>query len=257
MTEVVQNIPFRIKHKDMDLQGLKDAIDEAFLTYHERKWIKKETFSPSKLGYGHGRCPRYWHIAFTGAEFVEEPDARGVMNMLMGTLAHDRLDELFRRSPLDVVDSEREVKTEDPPIRGFIDIVIRKTSGEEITGEFKTSGHRSFMWRMSKMEASGYHILQVLLYMWATESDEALIIYESKDSHQLLIIPVYKADHVEDLEELLGWMRKVRSTWENDEIAIRPYRSNSKVCKGCPVRETCFESFREGDVKLETLSVLQ
>lgn len=257
MTDVVQNIPFRIKHKDMDLQGLKDAIDEAFLTYHETKWIQKKTFSPSKLGYGHGRCPRYWHIAFTGADFVEEPDARSVMNMQNGTLAHDRLDELFRRSPLDIVESEQEITTEDPPIRGFIDIIIRKSSGEQIVGEFKTSGHRSFMWRMSKMEASGYHILQVLLYMWATGNEEALLIYESKDSHQLLIIPVYKADHVDDLEELLGWMRNVHKTWADGEIAKRPYRSNSKVCKQCPVRETCFENFDEGVVKLEPLSVLQ
>lgn len=256
MSEVVQNIPFKKRHGDVNLDALKDAIDEAYKTYHSRQFRRKTTFSPSTLGYGKGRCPRYWYIAFDGAEFVEEPDARGVANMQNGILAHTRLDELFQRSPLEIVDSEREITSEDPPIRGFGDIIINR-AGEEVVGEFKTTGHRGFMWKMTKMEASGYHVLQVLLYLWATDNETGLLIYESKDTHQLLIIPVFRSDHEEELQELLEWMRTVRQSWEDQELPIRPYRSNSKVCKECPVRETCFEDYPRGDVKIETLRVLQ
>lgn len=256
MSEVVQNLGFKKRHGDIDIKAFKKAIDDAYKTYHTRKWIKKETFSPSKIGFGHGRCPRYWYIAFEGAEFVEEPDARSVANMKNGTLAHDRLDELFRRSPLDIVDSEREIKTIDPPIRGFIDIIINR-AGEEVVGEFKTTGHRGFMWKMTKMEASGYNVIQVLLYLWATDNEVGLLIYESKDSHELLVIPVFRSDHEEELQEILGWMREVRKSWEDQELPERPYRANSRVCKGCPLQETCFEDYPRGDVKLEPLSTLQ
>lgn len=256
MSEVVQNIPFKKRHGSINLEALKDAIDEAYKTYHNREFKQKTTFSPSTLGFGKGRCPRYWYIAFEGAEFVEEPDARSVANMKNGTLSHDRLDELFRRSPLDIVDSEREILANNPPLRGFGDIILNYM-GEEVVGEFKTSGHRSFMWRMTKMEASGYNIIQVLLYLWATDNETGLLIYESKDTHQLLIIPVFKSDHEEELQELLEWMRTVRKSWEEQELPERPYRSNSKVCKECPVREACFEDYPRGDVKIETLRVLR
>lgn len=255
MSEVVQNIPFKKRHGDIDLQGLKDAIDEAYKTYHVREYRKKTTFSPSTLGFGKGRCPRYWYIAFDGAEFVDEPDARSVANMKNGTLAHERLDELFRRSPLEVIDSEREILAEDPPLRGFGDIIL-SYAGEEVVGEFKTSGHSGFMWKMTKMEASGYNIIQVLLYLWATDNETGLLIYESKDTHQLLIIPVFRSDHEEELQEMLEWMRTVRKSWEERKLPERPYRSNSKVCKQCPVREACFEEYPRGDVKIETLRVL-
>lgn len=256
MSEVVQNIPFKKRHGDINLKAFKNAIDEAYASYHSREYRTKTTFSPSTLGYGKGRCPRYWYIAFDGADFVEEPDARGVANMKNGTLSHDRLDELFRRSPLDIVESEREILSEDPPLRGFADIVINR-AGEEVIGEFKTSGHRSFMWRMTKMEASGYHIIQVLLYLWATDNETGLLIYESKDTHQLLVIPVFKSDHEGDLQELLEWMRVVRKSWEDRELPEKPYRSNSRVCRDCPVREACYENYPRGDVKIEPLRILQ
>lgn len=256
MSSLVKNFAYKKSHGDLDIERLTEIIEEGYKSYNTNEYIQKYTFSPSTIGYGHGRCPRYWYIAFNGAIFRQDADPQSIANMLNGTLAHERIGELFKRSTLDIVEVEQELKTEDPPVRGFIDIVVDR-AGEEVVGEFKTTRNVIFLHRRNKMEPAGYHIMQVLLYMWGKDVDMGFVMYENKDSHELLIIPVKREDHEEELQELLAWMRTVYGAYADDILPVRPYKSKkSKVCKRCPVRDACWDDLEEGEIDIETLSVL-
>jgi hypothetical protein len=50
-------------------------------------------------------------------------------------------------------------------------------------------------------------------------------------------------------------MREVRKNWENQTLPTKNYRSNSKICKSCPIKKAC-ESAGTGVVKLKSLEVL-
>jgi hypothetical protein len=50
-------------------------------------------------------------------------------------------------------------------------------------------------------------------------------------------------------------MRKVRRQWESEEIPQKPYRSNSKVCKTCPLQKACADA-PKGKEKIEPLEYL-
>ena len=256
MKSIVRNLPFRKSHGDLDIPALTEIIEDAYQSYNTSEFVTKTTFSPSTVGYGHGRCPRYWFIAFEGAIFDKNSDPQSIANMLNGTLAHDRLGELFNRSSLDIVEIEQEIVTEDPPVRGFIDVVVNR-SGEEVVGEIKTTRNVIFMHRQAKMKPAPYHIAQVLLYMWAKDVSMGFVLYENKDSHEILIIPVKREDHEEELQELLSWMRKVYQAHQDGELPTRPHKSKrSKECKGCPVRNTCWDEMESGVRDIETLPVL-
>jgi hypothetical protein len=51
-------------------------------------------------------------------------------------------------------------------------------------------------------------------------------------------------------------MRKVRAQWESGDIPKKTYRSNSKVCGGCPVKNTCL-SADKGTIKIDPLEYLE
>jgi hypothetical protein len=50
-------------------------------------------------------------------------------------------------------------------------------------------------------------------------------------------------------------MRGVRKQWESGEIPQKVYRSNSKVCKNCPVQKACAEA-PKGKEKVASLEYL-
>jgi len=92
--------------------------------------------------------------------------------------------------------------------------------------------------------------------MYLKETNSGFFLYEDKNSHELLIIPVYMdEDNKQYVEEVFDWMRTVRKSWSDRVLPKNPYRSNSKVCKSCPVRDTCFDpdKYGEGDVFIEPL----
>jgi hypothetical protein len=83
-----------------------------------------------------------------------------------------------------------------------------------------------------------------------------ILLYENKNSHELHAITV------EPTPELIAWsdyafewMRTVRKQWETSDIPKKTYRSNSKVCGGCPVRDACSNADK-GTVKIEPLEYL-
>ena len=99
--DIVKNLKFK-KHtgKFFDPEKFAQLLDDAYKnTKRADGSMTKKSFSPSSLGYGHGKCPRYWYMAFSGAVFIDDNDAVAVANMAQGTQAHERLQKLISTMP--------------------------------------------------------------------------------------------------------------------------------------------------------------
>jgi CRISPR/Cas system-associated exonuclease Cas4 (RecB family) len=256
-------------HGPVDPRKLEDILNKTLEARNTARFRRKQSFSPSTVGYGHGTCPRYWYIAFDGAVFVEENTAKGIANMDNGQYVHDRIGKLFKESPLDIIAIEQELTTQDPPVRGFIDVILNR-AGESIVGEFKSARTESFTARRMANSPTPGHLVQVLMYMYLTDIQHGFVLYEDKNTNEIAVLPMALDDHKEYVEYLITWLRSTRKVWEEatwiddskehhfsnrdaSTMPKRPFRKNARQCKTCPVRDVCFSRAEEGDVNLEAL----
>jgi CRISPR/Cas system-associated exonuclease Cas4 (RecB family) len=254
LSKLVQNLKFQ-KVEGFDPNALAHMIEREYLNLNRTRDMQKTTFSPSGIGYGNGRCPRYWYMAFSGAEFVEINDALGIANMQNGTSAHERLQKLLDATGT-VKDTEVEMRLEDPPVRGFIDVLI-DWEGEEVVGEIKTTRSEAFQNRRASMKPPGYHLIQLLLYMHARGAKYGFFLYENKNTQEILVIPVTMNERLEKtLEKIMTWMREVHANYEAKTLPTRPFTKSSPECKGCPLRTECW-SGPEGEVNIAALPILK
>ena len=259
MSKLVKNLAFKVEHGPLDVEKLSQIIEDAYASYNEVVETKKKSFAPSKIGFGSGRCPRYWYIAFDGAPFDDPKDPKSIANMKSGIDAHERIGELLKRSSLKIESLEYPLEYSDPPIFGFVDVIIDR-AGERVVGEIKTTSAESFTRRRSTMKAPDYHLIQILIYMYVLESTSGFFLYENKNTHEILLVPVYMTDENKKLvEDTFEWMRAARKAWEDRVLPTRPFTKRSKECKDCPVSAVCWESdkYGDGDADVEPLRLLQ
>jgi CRISPR-associated protein Cas4 len=242
------------KRTPYDLKTLSKIINESYSNgINKKEFIQKKTFSPSTVGYGAGKCPRRWVMAFQGAEFNEKHDSKSVDNMATGTAAHERIQNNFHHSNEFTLDIEWDLWVTNPPIHGFVDMIIRDYNGFDIVVEIKTTRTEAFMSRKMKNAGPDYQVLQLLLYMYFLDMKYGLLLYEDKNDHDKLLIPVEMTpDNRQKIEKVVEWMQKVYKTYEDGLLPERPYRKNSKECKSCPLLDWCVAQ-PTGDIKLEPL----
>ena len=260
------------KQKEAFTEGLVEAINSGYTKKLKPKFQKKTTFAPSTLTYGAGECARYWYLAFEGAIFHDNADAYGVANRTSGTLSHDRIqDAIMDAGILDETMEfdpepskyktqkhpalEFRIKYQDPPISGYGDVMLNY-NGNSILGEIKTMPNEGFEYKKASKKAKDGHLMQLLMYMKIWQKDLGAIIYENKNNHELLIIPVTFTEHYRRwVDQAFEWMRSVRKSWENKELPQKTYRANSKICKVCPIQKTCAEA-EAGVIKIKPLELL-
>lgn len=234
------------------VQELKNSFEDETIT----KDVKKVSFSPSALGWGEGKCPRRWYFVFNGIETTETLSAKSKFNMQNGTDCHAMLQDTFEKNPNLDIEIEREITYADPPIRGFIDGVI-KAGPDEIPLEIKTSNDMAFGYRKTSFKAAAYHKLQLLIYLAVIESKFGLFFYFNKNDYDNLIIPLVVDEEAEAyIEYLFDWMRKVYAAYESDTLPnyFEGKRKNSKICGDCPIKAACDEAGeRENGVDLPLL----
>jgi CRISPR/Cas system-associated exonuclease Cas4 (RecB family) len=251
--ELVKNLKYK-KPQGFDPAELGKMLDAAYLDgKNNNKFMKKVSFSPSTVGYGHGTCARYWYIALNGTEFTDMFDSLSVAAMSNGVSAHDRLQAMFEKTGK-LKEVEAEVKKAYPPIKGYADVVL-EWDDKKIVGEIKTTSQESFLVKQNSMKPSANHLLQILIYMDVLETDEGFVLYENKNNQELLIIPVKMTEENRAyLDGVYEWMKEVYKSWGQKELPERPFRKNNKICTACPVRNTCF-SMEEGDKLIPVLKV--
>jgi CRISPR-associated protein Cas4 len=237
-----------------DLKSLAKIIDEAYCnSVNKKEFIQKKTFSPSTLGYGAGKCPRRWVMAFQGAEFSEQHESKSVDNMAAGTAAHERIQANFHNSNEFTLDIEWDLWVEDPPVHGFVDMIIRDYNGFDIVVEIKTTRTEAFTSRKMKKAGPDYQVLQLLLYMYFLDLRFGLLLYEDKNDHDKLLIPIEMTpENRQKIEKVVEWMREIHKAYQDGLLPERPYRKNSKECKSCPLLSWC-EQKPEGNIKIDPL----
>ena len=236
----------------LDTEQLIEKIKSGYTINRVDKHQQKKSFAPSTIAFSHGECPRYWYLAFDGTTFTDNADAYGGANMTAGTKAHERIQEAMGNVPDFLVDSEFKVISEDPPIFGYGDVILN-WEGKELLGEIKTMPMEAFEYRKAAGKPAKYHLIQLLIYMKILNKTEAVLIYENKNNHELLIIPVEISDYyIRWVNQAFDWMRTVRKAWVDRTLPEKNYRSNSKICKTCPIRATCDEAGK-GSIKINSL----
>jgi hypothetical protein len=239
----------------VDAAGLTEKIQSGYIVNRIDKQTQKKTFAPSTIAYGHGECPRYWYLAFDGQMFEDDATPYSAANMTAGTKSHERIQEAMGNVPDFLVDSEFKITNQDPPIFGYGDVIVN-WQGEELLGEIKTMMNEGFEYRKAHMKPKTGHLVQLLIYMKILNKIKAVMIYENKNNHELLVFPVELNQYMyEWVENTFGWMREVRKAWEDKTLPTKNYRSNSKICKTCPIREAC-DLAGSGEIKLRSLEPL-
>ena len=255
------------------VEGLPTAINAGYLVKTKTKFVKKNNFSASGLTYGAGECPRYWTLAFDGQITYDNSDAIGVANRTQGSLGHARIQEAIEASGLLAQDLQMDpiprkydqqthpalefrVKTDDPPFDGYGDVMI-DYKGERLVGEIKTIKNDEFEYRKINRRPKMAHLMQLLLYMKVWKMRKGVMIYENKNTHELLTLPVVVSEHYRAwAEEVFEWMKLVYKNWQEKQLPEIPYRSNSKICKVCPIQKACAEA-GDGTIKIKPMRLLK
>lgn len=255
--DIVKNLKFK-KHsgKYFDPERFAKLLDESYRnTKRADGEMTKKSFSPSSLGYGHGTCPRYWYMAFSGAMFIDDNDAVAVANMAQGTQAHERLQKLIATMP-EFKDQEQEIINEYPPVRGFIDLIM-EYDNETVIGEIKTAKQEVWDGRQAEMKPTANHLLQLLTYMKLKNAKEGFFLYENKNTQELIVIPISMNErNTEIIEEAFAWMCEVWDNFKDGDLPMRPSgASKSKMpCTYCPVKKECYAGLL-GTVQIESYKV--
>jgi CRISPR/Cas system-associated exonuclease Cas4 (RecB family) len=254
--DIIKGLKFK-KQAATGFQADKMAamLEDAYLQQRrETRSGKKYSFAPSTIGYGHGTCPRYWYLAFEGGTAVDNTDALGIANMANGSQAHDRIQDLFERTGT-LVAKEVEVKLQDPPVRGFIDVMVR-WDDEIVVGEIKTTRQEAWMVRHNSMMPSFNHLMQILIYMKGTGKKQGFLLYENKNTQEFLIIPIDMNEKNEKLlNDTLDWLRLVWKNWQDQTVPTQPFTKKNKICKNCPVFDWCWNGAPEGTVDIPNMEV--
>lgn len=243
------------KQKDdvIDTKEFISTIESGYIANNIPEFKTKKSFSPSTLVYGSGACPRYWFLAFSGAEFHSNSKPYDMANMKNGIDGHERIQKAMEDSGI-MVEKEKKVITSDPPIFGFADAIVQWRE-EQAVVEIKTMREESFMYR-KYAKPPNYHLMQLIIYMKVLGKKLGILLYENKNSHELHAISVEaKQEYIDWADYAFNWMKEVRKQWESKEIPKKPYRSNSKVCKGCPLVKACTDA-SVGSKKVEPLEYL-
>lgn len=258
------------ENRIIDKQALIDKINAGYLVSRGPKHQTKKTFAPSTLTWSHGECARFWYLAFEGNTFDSVDTPYSVANMTAGTKSHDRIQQAMLDAGIAIpyIDEEETKKTgetvyttefkvinNDPPIYGYGDAMI-KWEDEEVVGEIKTMKSEAFEYHKVHGKPKLSNVMQLLIYMKVLKKSKGVLIYENKNNHDLLVFPIEVNNHyIEWIEKSFDWMRRVRQTWKDKQIPQKNYRSNSKICKECPLRAACAVA-EPGTVKIEPLEKL-
>ena len=174
--------------------------------------------------------------------------------MTNGSKSHERIQQAMADADM-LIDSEFKVVYNDPPIFGYGDVIL-DWEGEELLGEIKTAMQEGFEYRKRTGKAKNGHLIQLLIYMKILKKSKGVLIYENKNNHEILAIPVVVNDYyIKWIDQTFEWMREVRKAWEDKLLPKKNYRSNSKICKSCPLAKVCADA-GGGDITINAMEPL-
>jgi len=261
---VIKGLKLKSKAGELNPAEIAEVIEKGLLAQRRpaQSFTQKKTFSPSSIGYGHGTCPRFWYIAFSGTDtWQDDVDAMGVANMGVGSMVHEYIQTALESSGF-LVEQELEITLQDPPVRGYLDAIVN-WQGEELVCEIKTTRQETFIFKESSGKPSANHLIQILIYLKATGKKRGFLLYVNKNDQSFLVIPVEMDDaNTELLEKVLEWLRTTRAAFDANELPMIPFtrartagEPTNNICRACPVQKDCFTKYPEGVVDLPLMEV--
>ena len=232
----------------INLNKILEKIHDGYEYKKGKYFAKRDNFTPSSLTYGPGKCPRYWHLYFEGNEAENTNSWYEVANMDSGTDRHTRIEDAVENAGI-LVAREKKIYHDDPPISAKTDVILM-WEGQEILTEIKTKTEDGFQ-RTTK--PANYHIEQLLIYMKILKKAFGILIYESKNSHDIKMFPIHLNQKYKDfINYLFDWMKEVKKTFDEGKLAENPNRMKYKsaMCKDCMFFNSC-QLKPVGDVKIE------
>lgn len=240
----------KAKSSEIDLNIIIDKINEGYLSEKGPSYSKKKSFAPSTLVYNHGICPRYWYLAFEGATFEDTVTAKQVANMENGSKSHDRIQDALKKSGIEEERIELQIIHKNPPIFGYGDALLN-IDNNDVLLEIKTVDDIGFERIQQSNKPRSYHVLQALVYMKVLNVSTGVILYENKNTHDMVLFPISVTKEYKDyVNYMFDWMTEVRQAWENKTLPKRPFRTKTKVCERCPLVNLCYE-LPEGTVNIK------
>lgn len=238
-------------------------LEEYYDTYESKAgFTQKKTFAPSTIGYGHGKCARYWYLAFNGVDFEDTATPKAKAAMENGTFTHDRIQSRLSKMNKNykVIDHEYEILIDSPPIRGFRDTLILDVEKNiEIPFEIKSMKSEKFVYKKTSEQPEPQHLIQLLIYMKQGGHSTGVFFYENKDDQDpLLLVVEMNEENSKLIEDVFEWLRGVYNLYENQTLPNRPSESKTKMpCTYCPVKKVCWKEMKLdlGDVEYPLMQV--
>lgn len=219
--------------------ALLTAIDSGLEQDNGFVWKQSTRFTPSGKD-----CPRYLGYRLKGFSQKVDFDGRQKRIFENGHKLEDRLSDYLDGLGI-LVDREREVSMQDPPVLGFVDFVI-DWDGEKPV-ECKSINDAGFQYRLSYNKPTDAHYRQLQVYLHIGGWPSGFVFYENKNNQAIKIFHVkYDPDFV---EKLFKKWRKVYAAHEGGILSVRPYKQTSKNCQQCDAFDHCWKDTEEG-VKL-------
>lgn len=208
--------------------------------------VEDDGFHPSSLGIKHGKCARRAVYLMQGVPKGGDIPPRLQRIFDNGHAVHERLQGYMERMGIDMV-SEVKVATEEPPIRGHCDGTMR-WNDTDYAVEIKSCNDMVFVNRVKFKKPKPEHIEQVNIYAHVLGIEKILVIYENKDTQELLIYEV-DTDHEKAQKQIDKW----HAQWlclKAGELPKRPYKPSSPTCAQCDLKDYCFADDEVGvDIK--------
>lgn len=190
-------------------------------------------FAPS---YGY-TCKRRWVLLFQGAEYEKTFTPRLLRIFGNGHGVHDRWQEYLQNMGI-LEQAEVPMSVSEPiPMRGYADGIIN-WGGRKLI-EIKSINTQRFEWRRTYKRPDEKTYAQAQCYLFMSGLDAGYVIYENKDTQDVLIFPIYKDQKLID-KELRRYV-KIYQMYEEGKTPARPYKRDSRQCGECDLIKYCWD----------------
>lgn len=222
--------------EDKLVQAINDHLEQKSKPFFK----KKKGFSPSETN----NCARRMVYMFRGVEMIPTTDGRAYRIFDTGHDFHARMTRYFREMKI-LIGEEVKVSYADPPIPvAYIDAIIRWEDKKSIV-ELKSIGEDGFAYRKTFNKPKDDHVQQVRIYMRLTKIEDAYIIYENKNTQEILVFKVEQDE--EEINKLFKKWSKTYKMYTDGDLPKRPVRSpESKKCTYCELKAMCWSDKDDG-----------
>jgi hypothetical protein len=189
------------QNKQLDKMAAKDAVKvkddspvKLFQEAFEQHWldsadtsrsVETDGFHPSSLGVKYGDCMRRAVYLLQGVEKKSRLESRIMRVFANGHAVHHRLEASLKAMGGINFKDEVVIEYDNPPVRGHADGTL-EWMGRKIVVEIKSCSDEVFFNRSKFKKPKDEHFAQVNLYAYILGYDTVWIIYENKNTQELM-----------------------------------------------------------------------